>query len=102
MAQADPGGIAGAGVTVLAQADPGPLPESIIAYYKKGEESSGIIQEGALADLETGLGQQNSDKAQAEKHLGASKKYIHSLHLELRLVDQVLRHAQGSSHERDP
>ena len=38
-----PGGIAGAGVTVLAQADPGPPPESITAYYKKGEESSGII-----------------------------------------------------------
>jgi len=125
-----PGGIAGTGVTVLAQADPGPPPESITAYSKKGEESNGIIamidmlikdlekemtqaeleekdgqedyeqfmkdsatkraedsksmtdKEGALADLETGLGQQKSDKAQAEKDLGALNEYIHSLHLE--------------------
>jgi len=125
-----PGGIAGTGVTVLAQADPGPPPESIKAYSKKGEESNGIIamidmlmkdldkemtqaeleekdgqgdyeefmkdsatkraedsktmtdKEGALADLETGLGQQKSDKAQAEKDLGALNEYIHSLHLE--------------------
>jgi chromosome segregation ATPase len=125
-----PGGIAGTGVTVLAQADPGPPPASIKAYSKKGEESNGIIamidmlikdldkemtqaeleekdgqgdyetfmqdsatkraedsktmtdKEGALADLETGLGQQKSDKAQAEKDLGALNEYIHSLHLE--------------------
>jgi len=125
-----PGGIAGTGVTVLAQADPGPPPTAIKAYSKKGEESNGIIamidmlikdldkemtqaeleekdgqgdyetfmqdsatkraedsktmtdKEGALADLETGLGQQKSDKAQAEKDLGALNEYIHSLHLE--------------------
>jgi septal ring factor EnvC (AmiA/AmiB activator) len=125
-----PGGIAGTGVTALAQADPGPPPESIKAYSKKGEESNGIIamidmlmkdldkemtqaeleekdgqedyeqfmkdsatkraedsksmtdKEGALADLETGLGQQKSDKSQAEKDLGALNEYIHSLHLE--------------------
>jgi len=125
------GGIAGTGVTVLAQkADPGPPPESIKGYSKKGEESNGIIsmidmlikdlkkemtqaeleekdgqedyetfmkdsatkraedsksmtdKEGALADLETGLGQQKSDKSQAEKDLGALNEYIHSLHLE--------------------
>jgi len=125
------GGIAGTGVTVLAQkADPGPAPESIKAYSKKGEESNGIIsmidmlmkdldkemteaeliekdgqedyetfmkdsatkraedsksitdKEGALADLETGLGQQKSDKAQAENDLGALNEYIHSLHTE--------------------
>jgi len=125
------GGIAGTGVTVLAQkADPGPPPESIKAYSKKGEESNGIIsmidmlmkdldkemteaeliekdgqedyetfmkdsatkraedsksitdKEGALADLETGLGQQKSDKAQAENDLGALNEYIHSLHTE--------------------
>merc|ERR1719276_761159 len=124
------GGIAGTGVTVLAQADPGPPPQAIEAYSKKGEESNGIIsmidmlmndlekemteakltekdgqedyetfmsdsatkraedsktmtdKEGALADLETGLGQQKSDKAQAEKDLGALNEYIHSLHLE--------------------
>jgi chromosome segregation ATPase len=126
-----PGGIAGTGVTVLAQkADPGPPPESIKAYSKKGEESNGIIamidmlikdldkemtqaeleekdgqedyeqfmkdsaakraedsksmtdKEGVLADLETTLGQQKSDKSQAEKDLGALNEYIHSLHLE--------------------
>jgi len=124
------GGIAGTGVTVLAQADPGPPPQAIEAYSKKGEESNGIIsmidmlmndlekemteakltekdgqedyetfmsdsatkraedsktmtdKEGALADLETGLGQQKSDKAQAEKDLGALNEYIHTLHLE--------------------
>jgi len=126
-----PGGIAGTGVTVLAQkADPGPPPEAPKAYAKKGEESNGIIamidmlvkdlekemtqaeleekdgqgdyetfmqdsatkraedsktmtdKEGALADLETGLGQAKSDKSQAEKDLGALNEYIHSLHLE--------------------
>merc|ERR1719198_708686 len=124
-----PGGIAGTGIG-LVQADPGPPPESIKAYSKKGEESNEIIamidmlikdlekemtqaeleekdgqedyetfmkdsatkraedsktmtdKEGALADLETGLGQQKSDKAQAEKDLGALNEYIHSLHLE--------------------
>jgi len=126
-----PGGIAGTGVTVLAQkADPGPPPAAPAAYSKKGEESNGIIsmidmlmkdldkemtqaeleekdgqedyetymtdsatkraedsktmtdKEGALADLETGLGQQKSDTAQAGKDLGALNEYIHSLHLE--------------------
>merc|ERR1719198_182088 len=37
-----PGGIAGTGIG-LVQADPGPPPESIKAYSKKGEESNGII-----------------------------------------------------------
>merc|ERR1719215_2074879 len=43
-----PGGIAGTGVTVLAQADPGPPPTAIKAYSKKGEESNGII---AMIDM---------------------------------------------------
>jgi len=126
-----PGGIAGTGVTALAQkADPGPPPAAPAAYSKKGEESNGIIamidmlikdldkemteseleekdgqgdyeqymsdsatkraedsktmtdKEGALADLETGLGQQKSDKAQATNDLGALNEYIHSLHTE--------------------
>merc|ERR1719198_1090204 len=125
-----PGGIAGTGIGLVQKADPGPPPESIKAYSKKGEESNGIIamidmlikdlereiteaeleekdgqedyeqymkdsatkraedsktmtdKEGALADLETGLGQQKADKAQAEKDLGALNQYIHSLHLE--------------------
>ena len=43
-----PGGIAGTGVTVLAQADPGPPPEAPKEFKKKGEESNGII---AMIDL---------------------------------------------------
>jgi len=44
-----PGGIAGTGVTVLAQkADPGPAPEAPAEFKKKGEESNGII---AMIDL---------------------------------------------------
>jgi len=42
------GGIAGTGVTVLAQADPGPAPKTFGKYEKKGEESSGVI---ALVDM---------------------------------------------------
>jgi chromosome segregation ATPase len=43
-----PGGIAGTGVTVLAQADPGPAPEAPKEFKKKSEESNGII---AMIDL---------------------------------------------------
>lgn len=142
-----PGGIAGTGVTVLAQADPGPSPESITAYSKNGEESNGIIamidmlikdlekemtqaeleekdgqedyeqfmtdsatkraedsksKEGALADLETGFGQQKSDKAQAEKDLGALNEYIHSLHLECDwLIKYFDMHREARTHEID-
>jgi len=42
------GGIAGTGVTVLAQADPGPPPKTFGKYEKKGEESTGVI---ALVDM---------------------------------------------------
>jgi chromosome segregation ATPase len=48
---AAPGGIAGTGVTVLAQgkADPGPAPETFSGpYQKKGQESTGVI---AMIDL---------------------------------------------------
>jgi predicted nucleic acid-binding Zn-ribbon protein len=43
-----PGGIAGTGVTVLAQAKPPPPPEAPGAYKKKSEESGGVI---AMIDL---------------------------------------------------
>jgi len=43
-----PGGIAGTGVTVLAQAKPPPPPEAPGAYQKKSEESNGVI---AMIDL---------------------------------------------------
>merc|ERR1711957_168982 len=42
------GGIAGTGVTVFTQADPGPAPKTFGKYEKKGEESSGVI---ALVDM---------------------------------------------------
>jgi len=45
---AAPGGIAGTGVTVLAQARPAPPPEAPGAYKKKSGESSGVI---AMIDL---------------------------------------------------
>merc|ERR1719486_789270 len=45
---AAPGGIAGTGVTVLAQAAPPPPPEAPGAYKKKSEESGGVI---AMIDL---------------------------------------------------
>merc|ERR1719432_311780 len=45
---AAPGGIAGTGVTALAQGAPPPPPETFGAYTKKGEESTGVI---AMMDL---------------------------------------------------
>merc|ERR1719440_835741 len=40
---AAPGGIAGTGVTVLAQSAPPPPPAAVAAYAKKGEESNGVV-----------------------------------------------------------
>jgi len=42
-ATAAPGGIAGTGVTALAQERPGPAPEMYGEYKKSGEESNGVI-----------------------------------------------------------
>jgi peptidoglycan hydrolase CwlO-like protein len=51
---AAPGGIAGTGVTALAQAAPAPPPETAAAYAKKGEESTGVIamMDMMIADLD--------------------------------------------------
>merc|ERR1712130_849330 len=51
---AAPGGIAGTGVTGLAQVAPPPPPETFGAYSKKGEESTGVIamMDMMIADLE--------------------------------------------------
>jgi len=48
-----PGGIAGTGITALAQADPGPAPETG-EYKKSGEESNGVIamMDMLIADVE--------------------------------------------------
>ena len=40
---AAPGGIAGTGISALAQVAPPPPPETAGAYAKKGEESGGVI-----------------------------------------------------------
>merc|ERR1719163_1095775 len=51
---AAPGGIAGTGVTALAQVAPPPPPETAGAYQKKGEESTGVIamMDMLVADLD--------------------------------------------------
>merc|ERR1719460_3531258 len=51
---APPAGIAGTGVTALAQAAPPPPPETFGAYSKKGEESTGVISmlDMMVADLD--------------------------------------------------
>merc|ERR1719252_336721 len=51
---AAPGGIAGTGVTALAQVAPPPPPETFGAYTKKGEESTGVIamMDMMIADLD--------------------------------------------------
>jgi len=129
---AAPGGIAGTGITVLAQSQvaPPPPPETFGAYSKKSGENAGVIQmidlliadldkemtegkaeekdaqadyeqmmsdsaekraadskslseqEAAKADAEAALQQQGADKKAAEKELGATLQYIHSLHNE--------------------
>merc|ERR1719486_1060402 len=47
-ATAAPGGIAGTGVTALAQADPGAAPETWGRYEKAGQESTGVM---AMIDM---------------------------------------------------
>jgi septal ring factor EnvC (AmiA/AmiB activator) len=51
---AAPGGIAGTGITALAQVAPPPPPETAAAYAKKGEESTGVIamMDMMIADLD--------------------------------------------------
>merc|ERR1719287_114103 len=51
---AAPGGIAGTGVTAMAQVAPAPPPETFGAYTKKGEESTGVIamMDMMIADLD--------------------------------------------------
>jgi len=50
---------------------------------KRAEDSKTLTdKQGALANLETSLGEQKSGKASAEKTLGATMEYIGSLHAE--------------------
>jgi chromosome segregation ATPase len=65
-----PGGIAGTGITALAQADPGAAPAAPGAYKKKGEESTGVIamMDLLIADLdkEMTVGTQEEKDSQAD------------------------------------
>merc|ERR1719181_587850 len=50
---------------------------------KRAEDSKSMTdKQGALADLETGLGQQKEDLASTKKELGATVQYIGTLHNE--------------------
>jgi len=50
---------------------------------KRAEDSKTLTdKQGALANLETSLGEQKADKASNEKNLGATNEYIASLHAE--------------------
>jgi DNA repair exonuclease SbcCD ATPase subunit len=67
---AAPGGIAGTGVTALAQVAPPPPPETFGAYAKKGEESNGVLSmlDIMVADLDKEITETevNEKEAQAE------------------------------------
>merc|ERR1719333_408288 len=66
---AAPGGIAGTGVTVLAQkAAPPPPPEAVGAYKKKGEESNGVIAmiNLLIADLDKEMVEAKAEEKNAQ------------------------------------
>merc|ERR1719159_231340 len=66
---AAPGGIAGTGVTVLAQAAPPPPPEANLAYKKSGEESGGVIAmiDMLVADLDKDIQTSEVDEKNAQE-----------------------------------
>jgi hypothetical protein len=68
---AAPGGIAGTGVTALAQTvtAPPPPPETWGAYTKKGEESNGVIAmlDMMVADLDKEITETETDEKEAQK-----------------------------------
>merc|ERR1719183_1820755 len=69
-----PGGIAGTGVTVLAdvkahqKADPGPPPETFGDYKKKGEESNGVIgmMDSLIAELDKEMTEAQAEEKDAQ------------------------------------
>jgi hypothetical protein len=92
---APPGGIAGTGVTVLAQisihnhkghAAPPPPPEAVAAYSKKGEESTGVI--GMIDLLEKDLDKEMTEAKTGEKE--AQSEY------ETMMKDSALKRVQDS------
>merc|ERR1711862_997566 len=64
-----PGGIAGTGVTVLAQGAPPPPPETWGAYSKKSEESNGVLTmiDMLAADLEKEIQEMEFEEKDAQK-----------------------------------
>lgn len=73
-----PGGIAGTGVTVLAQGAPPPPPETWGAYSKKSEESNGVLAmiDMIIADLEKEIqemtGEEKNDQEEYEEMVADS------------------------------
>merc|ERR1719333_288312 len=66
---AAPGGIAGTGVTALAQVAPPPPPETFGAYTKKGEESTGVISmiDMLVADVEKEIQEMEVEEKNAQE-----------------------------------
>merc|ERR1719305_232205 len=64
-----PGGIAGTGVTVLAQGAPPPPPETFGAYSKKSEESNGVIAmiDALVGDLEKEIQEMEFEEKDAQE-----------------------------------
>jgi len=64
-----PGGIAGTGVTVLAQGAPPPPPETFGAYSKKSEESNGVIamMDALIGDLEKEIQEMEFEEKDAQE-----------------------------------
>jgi len=66
---AAPGGIAGTGVTALAQVAPPPPPETAGAYAKKGGESGGVIamMDMMIADLDKEITEVDVEEKEGQK-----------------------------------
>merc|ERR1719420_1511872 len=66
---AAPGGIAGTGVTAMAQVAPPPPPETWSAYTKQGEESNGVIGmlDLMVADLDKEITETETEEAENQK-----------------------------------
>jgi len=64
-----PGGIAGTGVTVLAQGAPPPPPETFGAYSKKSEESNGVMAmiDALVGDLEKEIQEMEFEEKDAQE-----------------------------------
>merc|ERR1711904_290916 len=65
---AAPGGIAGTGVTALAQVAPPPPPETFGAYAKRSEESNGVItmMDMMVADLDKEIAEVETEEKEAQ------------------------------------